>query len=275
MTQAFNLSQFANKLNSSGQTDNTGLQNSSVTVTAGTGMSGGGAIALGSSATLTNAGVTSIVAGTGISISGATGAVTVTSSVTGGGGRGQTFTANGTFTIPTGITAIKVTVVGGGGNGGGSGYILGSGGGGGGAAIKYFTGLTPGNTIAVTVGGSAGTSQVASGTQSITTISASGGATSGVNIGGLTVPGAGGIGSNGDLNIKGGPGSFAESLFGGSCCAQTWGGSGGNSILGGGAVTTLASAGSTGGAYGGGGSGGTIYYMSGGAGASGVVIFEW
>jgi hypothetical protein len=84
MTQAFNLSQFANTLNSSGQTSNSGLQNSSVTVTAGTGMSGGGAVALGSSVTLTNAGVTSIVAGTGISVSGATGAVTVTSTVTGG-----------------------------------------------------------------------------------------------------------------------------------------------------------------------------------------------
>jgi hypothetical protein len=59
---------------------NSALTNSSVTVTAGTGMSGGGAVALGSSVTLTNAGVTSIVAGTGITISGATGAVTVSAS---------------------------------------------------------------------------------------------------------------------------------------------------------------------------------------------------
>jgi hypothetical protein len=80
MTQALNLANFANNLNTSGATTNSGLQNSSVTVTAGTGMSGGGAVALGSSVTLTNAGVTSIVAGTGISISGATGAVTVTNS---------------------------------------------------------------------------------------------------------------------------------------------------------------------------------------------------
>ena len=84
MTQALNLANFANNLNTAGATSNTGLQNSSVTVTAGTGMSGGGAVALGSSVTLNNAGVTSIVAGTGISISGATGAVTVTSTVTGG-----------------------------------------------------------------------------------------------------------------------------------------------------------------------------------------------
>ena len=57
---------------------NGGLLNSSITVTAGTGMSGGGSVALGSSVTLTNAGVTSNVAGTGISVSGATGAVTIT-----------------------------------------------------------------------------------------------------------------------------------------------------------------------------------------------------
>ena len=55
---------------------NGGLVNSSVTVTAGTGMSGGGSVALGSSVTLTNAGVTSAVAGTGVSVSAGTGAVT-------------------------------------------------------------------------------------------------------------------------------------------------------------------------------------------------------
>jgi len=52
------------------------LANSSVTVTAGTGLSGGGAVSLGGSVTLSNAGVTSAVAGTGVSVSGATGAVT-------------------------------------------------------------------------------------------------------------------------------------------------------------------------------------------------------
>jgi len=52
-------------------------------VTAGTGMSGGGASG---TVTLTNAGVTSAVAGTGISVSGATGAVTITSAITAGDG---------------------------------------------------------------------------------------------------------------------------------------------------------------------------------------------
>ena len=62
---------------------NSNLTNSNVTVTAGTGMSGGGSVALGGSITLTNSGVTSIVAGSNISISGSTGAVTISSTVTG------------------------------------------------------------------------------------------------------------------------------------------------------------------------------------------------
>jgi hypothetical protein len=108
MTQAFNLSQFANNLNTSGATSNTGLQNSAVTVTAGTGMSGGGSVALGSSVTLTNAGVTSVTAGTGISVSAATGGVTisstggagtVTSVATGNGLSGGTITSTGTLTV--------------------------------------------------------------------------------------------------------------------------------------------------------------------------------
>jgi hypothetical protein len=108
MTQAFNLSQFANNLNTSGATSNAGLQNSAVTVTAGTGMSGGGSVALGSSVTLTNAGVTSVTAGSGISVSASTGGVTisstggagtVTSVATGNGLTGGTITGSGTLSI--------------------------------------------------------------------------------------------------------------------------------------------------------------------------------
>ena len=112
MTQAFNLSQFANKLNSSGATDNTGLQNSAVTVNAGTGLGGGGSVALGSSVTLTNAGVTSF--------NGSTGAITFSSSYP--GPNFQSFTSSGTFTVPAGITKVVVTVIGGGGGGGGNAY---------------------------------------------------------------------------------------------------------------------------------------------------------
>jgi hypothetical protein len=69
-------------------------------------MSGGGAVALGSSVTLTNAGVTSLTAGTGISLSGSTGGVTISSSgasgtvtsvATNNGLTGGTITTSGTI----------------------------------------------------------------------------------------------------------------------------------------------------------------------------------
>lgn len=100
MTAAFNLSQLANNVNSSGQLANAGLQNSSVTVTAGTGLSGGGAVALGGSVTVNNAGVTSIAAGTGISVSASTGAVTVSSSISNGSITAPLLSGNQTGTAP-------------------------------------------------------------------------------------------------------------------------------------------------------------------------------
>jgi hypothetical protein len=66
-----------------GSISNAKLTNSSVTVSAGTGMSGGGAVSLGGTVTLTNAGVTSITTNTGLSSNvGATGAVTITNTIT-------------------------------------------------------------------------------------------------------------------------------------------------------------------------------------------------
>lgn len=79
---------------------NSSLTNSSVTVTAGTGMSGGGAVSLGGTITLTNAGVTGLVAGTGVTISGATGSVTVSV--------GQAVATSSTPTF-AGITVPSIT----------------------------------------------------------------------------------------------------------------------------------------------------------------------
>ena len=56
----------------------------SITVAAGTGMSGGGTVTTSGTVTLTNAGVTSVTAGTGISVSASTGGVTITSTASGG-----------------------------------------------------------------------------------------------------------------------------------------------------------------------------------------------
>ena len=58
----------------------------------------------------------------------------------------KTSGSSATWTIPAGVTKVKVTVVGGGGGGGStaSATAITSGGGGGGCAVKYLTGLTPG-----------------------------------------------------------------------------------------------------------------------------------
>ena len=62
-----------------GSISNAKLSNSSFTVTGGTGLGvSGSPVSLGGTLTLSNTGVTSNVAGTGISVSGATGAVTIT-----------------------------------------------------------------------------------------------------------------------------------------------------------------------------------------------------
>ena len=67
----------------------------------------------------------------------------------------ESFTSSGTFSVPSGITAVTVLVIagGGGGSNGGSGPVAGGGGGGGGGLI-YFPcyPTTAGGTIAVTVG---------------------------------------------------------------------------------------------------------------------------
>jgi hypothetical protein len=269
----------------------TGIVTSAV---AGTGISVSGATG---AVTIGNTGVTSIVAGTGISISGGTGAVTVTNTASSlPGSQGQAFTSSGTFTIPAGITALKITVVGGGGGGNGGWGLFqdpdigGGGGGGGGTAISYLTGLTPGNTLAVTIGAGAtakgtyggsgaanagGSSTVASGTQSITTITGGGGAGSLITV--SARPGRGGAGgtaTNGTINIPGGCGgdgsAWSNSLSIGGC--------GGASLLSG---TTsppnTSGSGATGQVYGGGGAGGSTANdnTGGGAGAAGIVIFEW
>jgi hypothetical protein len=204
---------------------------------------------------------------------------------------------SGAWTIPAGITACKITVVGGGGgSGGGTGssglYTGGGGGGGGGAAIRYYTSLTPGNTINYTVGGgggaggngggtnggTGGTTSVSSGTQAITTISATGG-TGG--FGGISGSGAafygrggtGGAGSGGMMNVNGnaGGGSAWGSI------SQRTPGSGGGSIFGGGGVGIFdSSVGQAGQAYGGGAGGSNSSgNIAGSTGAGGVVIIEY
>lgn len=214
------------------------------------------------------------------------GGVPVWGTDSGGFSNMQVYTSgSSSWTIPAGITACKITVVGGGGNGGGGNspgtttQATGSGGGGGGAAIRYYTGLTPGNTINYTVGAAGGTSSVSSGTQTITTISATGGSNGAFSPAGATPGGAGGTGSGGNINITGGGGGGSAGGSVSSYLAASLSGMGGSSIFGGGGQGrgSGSSAGSAGGNYGGGGSGATSFASNnaGGAGAGGVVIIEY
>lgn len=199
-----------------------------------------------------------------------------------------------TWTKPTGLRAVRVTVVGG---GGGSGYCdsaggqacAGSGGGGGGTAIEFITTLNNATeTVTVGAGGTAGayTGAVAAGAGGTSSfgpgtpyLQATGGAagsagTSGSSVSALTTGSLGGVGSNGDLNIRGGNGGPAFRFSG----TSTLSGFGGNSTLGGGAPAVVPdTAGTAGGAYGGGASGAASNNgadRDGAAGAAGIVIVE-
>ena len=203
------------------------------------------------------------------------------------GAQGQVFTASGTFTVPAGISAVKVTVVGG---GGGSGRALGGsdsygvygansgGGGGGAAAIGYVTGLTAGATVAVTVGGggSSGGTTTNGGTGGTSSFGAYASCTGGVGavLANSTVSSNGGAGGtasgSGFALINGSAGSRVGSIGGGSYLGPTnlppVGGSSG------------VFAGIAGKGYGGGASGACAYggvAQSGAAGAAGIIIVEW
>jgi hypothetical protein len=196
----------------------------------------------------------------------------------------QNYVAPATWTKPAGLKAIKVTVVGAGGAGGGvspspaSAGAGGGGGGAGGAAIEYIPAPSIPGPVAVTAG--PGTNSF--GPFCSATAGGSGGAggsTPVVNHFGLS--GAGGLGSGGNLNIAGGPGT-SGSLANPSLA---FGGVGGNSIFGGGGNTVKATspgtpliAGNNGLDYGGGGSGaariGSSASASGSTGAPGIVIVE-
>jgi hypothetical protein len=228
------------------------------------------------------------------------GALPTFQTAAGGGGLGGTtvYTSNATFTIPTGKTVVKVTVQGGGGTGGRGGISTGivNGGGGGGMAVKYLTGLTPGNTLTVTVGAggtaisagssvsagnSGGTSSVASGTQSITTVSATGGA--GATLGSsaenaYAIPGVGGTGTNGDYNISGAKGYLESSIGwgeGGDTLKQAFGGASPFTGITNISATQLnASPASVAGVQGQGGSA-PVYNGAIAAGGTGIVVFEY
>jgi hypothetical protein len=221
--------------------------------------------------TLTKA---TLTAGTGISVTNGSGAITIAS--TGGGGFSdmEVFTSTGTWTNPGNINKVKVTVTAGGGSGSAnvptSGF--GHGGGAGGTAIEIIPFPTATNVpITIGAGGNpVGASSAGNpgGTSSFGTYcSASGGGGAPQSAPPASAAGNGGVGSGGTLNLSGGDGVNAVVQADGS----GMGGSGGYSLLGvggrGGAVNITGTAGKLGG-----GGGGDRPSKAGGA---GIVIVEY
>ena len=181
-----------------------------------------------------------------------------------------------TYTAPANTQWVKVTVVGPGGNGGAALLQRATGGGGGGVAIKLLS-MTATQTLIYTVGTASGTaSTLASGTLTITTITAN----SGTNGAGtayaasITAGGAGGTATNGDVNITGEQGGY--SYGSGTTVTTNFGGKGGDCPgfgSGGPALALVATAGVQGNGFGAGG-GGAHGNATAAAGRGGIIIFE-
>ena len=124
MTQAFNLSQFANKVNTSGQADLTTAVTGTLPVSNG----GTGAATLTSGNVLIGAGtsaVTSVAAGTTGNVLTSNGTTWTSAAATGGQFQTELFTSPGTWTKPASCSQVRVTVIGGGGSFGGPGSAAG------------------------------------------------------------------------------------------------------------------------------------------------------
>ena len=220
MTQAFNLSQLANLVNTSGQLNAaTGLFNQVTVANGGTGVS-----TVTTGALLLGAGTSAMT-----ELTGTTPGTTVVSSPTGwtaapsasvGGGNYimRTYTSPSAWTKPASLKAVRVTIVGGGGTGGNATSTptnaaqAGGGGGGGGAAICYFVSPAIPGPITITAG--AGTNSF--GPLASATGGANGGNSSGPTFG---AGGAGGIGTvpspapSGAITLTGTSGITAVTLF--------------------------------------------------------------
>jgi hypothetical protein len=178
MTQAFNLSQLANKVNSSGQLDvSTGLTGSTPVANGGTGQSTytNGQLLIGNTAGNTLAKAT-LTAGTGISVTNGGGSITIASTVTSGQYQFNVYTSGTTtWTCPAGVTRVKATLIG----GGGASTEDGPSGGSGGYASGVYT-VTPSTGYTVTVGAGGASNGASGGTSSFHSfISATGGNGSG------------------------------------------------------------------------------------------------
>ncbi|MDE8348946.1 MAG: hypothetical protein POG74_05600 [Acidocella sp.] len=192
----------------------------------------------------------------------------------------QAFSSSGNFVVPIGVTTVRVRVQGGGASSGYHNTMPGAGGGAGGEAFGVVSGLTAGQSIAVTVGagGAALTAPGVGNNGGTSSFGAYMSATGGVGGNGGTAVqfslagGAGGIGTGGQVNRGGSYGSDSIVV----ACRGGDGGGPGNGRAASGPQVGMSATG-----YGGGGGGGgtttsgTLVGSPGGAGAPGVVIIEY
>jgi hypothetical protein len=209
----------------------------------------------------------------------------------GGGGLAsqQVFTADGTWTRPSGITQVKVFVTGAGAGGGsgGANYNGGGAGGAGGTAIEIID-VSSISSVTVTIGAggaggaasSTGDDGVSGGTSSFGSYTTATGGFfgSGANITAIAADSTGGLGAGGDINLYGGDGGSAG---GGAQSDDPSAHTGGSSFWGGGgsggtlhAAAEESHAGRVFGSGGGGGKHPSGDSAAGGAGADGIVIVE-
>lgn len=184
----------------------------------------------------------------------------------------QIFTSSGTFTAPTGVTKVYLTMIGAGGGGAGAGGSSRGGGGGAGQLVidAPYT-VIPGNNYTVTInaggaGGASGSNGVVGGTTVFDSLTMAGG-----NFG-LAGGGGGGAAIS----------PTATSATGGTQTIASGGGFTGSGITGGGGGGSPFGAGANGGAPGsnaaansGAGGGGGNESQAGGNGGSGIVIVRW
>lgn len=187
----------------------------------------------------------------------------------------STSAGTSTWSVPTGITKVKVTAIGGGGGGRscpGSPSCSNGGGGGGGATVIKIVDVSATSVVQIVVGAGNGAASNDAGAQANPTkfgtyVTATGGF-NGICNGGNS----GGTASGGDININGGSSSAGYNS------SPYSGGGGGNTLFGFGAPQTQSSGTNVSGNSGigcGGGGAGSVATGNGGSGATGCLIIEY
>jgi hypothetical protein len=196
MTQAFNLSQFANNVNTSGQASLTAAVSGTLPVANG----GTGAVSLTANNVILGNGtsaVQTVAPSTSGNVLQSNGSTWVSATFSPYPGFSTViFTTSTTWSVPVGITQARITVIGGG--GGGASATNSYSGGSGGLAIAYCTGLN--GTLTITIG-AGGASRLSS------TVPAASGNASSVTGTGVSISASGGIGATTTANGAHGAGS--------------------------------------------------------------------